>query len=93
MYIVQGQKSLPSNMPRTTIPISSVNDSDINTPTLHLRANNNIIDINVTEDDVKDVLKNLKTGKACGSDNISHQMLKGTAKQRIINNMVINILI
>ena len=59
--------------------ISSVNDSDIDTPTLHLRANTNIIDINVTEDDIKDVLKNKKTGKACGSDNISHQMLKGTA--------------
>ena len=58
--------------------ISSVNDSDIDPPTLPLRANNNLTDINVTEDDAKDVLKNLKTGKACGSDNISHQMLKGT---------------
>ena len=36
--------------------ISSVNDSDIDPQSL--RANNNLIDINVTEDDAKDVLKN-----------------------------------
>jgi hypothetical protein len=33
----------------------------------------------IIEQDIKDTLKSLKIGKACGKDLISHQMLKGTA--------------
>jgi hypothetical protein len=34
---------------------------------------------NITIDEIKDVLLNLKLGKAVGNDKISHNMLKHTA--------------
>ena len=52
----QSEKAKADLLNKYFCSISSVNDSDIDPQSL--RANNNLIDINVTEDDAKDVLKN-----------------------------------
>jgi hypothetical protein len=43
----------------------------------------------INDDDVKDILKSLQTGKASGGDFISHQMLKNTADTVFINNYIV----
>ena len=59
--------------------ISSVDDTDLNTPSVTPRTNSFLSDFIITEQDIKDTLKSLKIGNACCNDIISHQMLKGTA--------------
>ena len=59
--------------------ISSVNDNNREPPDVPLRTNATLSTINITEQDVKDILQILKIGKASGDDGISHQMLKATA--------------
>ncbi|CAC5377480.1 unnamed protein product [Mytilus coruscus] len=56
--------------------ISTSSDDGISPPGLPLRTQH--ID-EITEDEIKDVLKSLKMSKASGENCISHQMLKYTA--------------
>jgi hypothetical protein len=49
------------------------------TPSVTPRTNSFLSEFIITEQDIKDTLKSLNIGKACGNDLISHQMLKGTA--------------
>ncbi|XP_053398508.1 uncharacterized protein LOC128556837 [Mercenaria mercenaria] len=58
--------------------ISTINDNDKNVPVFEKRTNATFSDLEVSSDEICDVLKNLKLGKASGKDTISHQMLRGT---------------
>ena len=59
--------------------ISSVVDNNANPPNIPLRTQESLSNIEISVQDIKDILKTLKLGKASGDDKISHQMLKGTA--------------
>ena len=59
--------------------ISEIIDSDLPTPVFDNRTGRKLDVFNITIDEIKDVLLNLKLGKAVGNDKISHNMLKHTA--------------
>lgn len=59
--------------------ISNINDNGIDPPNFESRTNSIFNHPEITESEVSDVLKILKLGKACGSDLVSHNMLKNTA--------------
>ena len=59
--------------------ISTVDDNNIDPPNIPNRTEATLTHLNIREEDVKDILKSLKIGKASGDDSISHQMLRGTA--------------
>lgn len=60
--------------------ISTIDDSNHDPPDLPLRTDSLLQNIVISEQDIKDILLNLQTGKACGDDIISHEMLKSTAE-------------
>jgi hypothetical protein len=59
-------------------------DSDLPTPVFDKRTGRKPDVFNITIDEIKDVLLNLKLGKAVGNDKISHNMLKHTASTQIL---------
>ena len=59
--------------------VSDIDETGADLPQLIRKSDNTLVDITVTEADVKDVLNNLVINKACGPDMISHKMLKETA--------------
>ena len=59
--------------------ISEIIDSDLPTPVFDNRTGRKLDVFNITIDEIKDVLLNLRLGKAVGNDKISHNMLKHTA--------------
>lgn len=59
--------------------ISNVNDDGIHPPNFENRTDSRFNVPQLTEMEISDILKNLKLGKASGSDMISHNMLKHTA--------------
>ena len=59
--------------------ISEIIDSDLPKPVFDKRTGRKLDVFNITIDEIKDVLLNLKLGKAVGNDKISHNMLKHTA--------------
>ena len=60
--------------------ISSVDDSDTELPYFENRTNTQIANNNISQSEISDILSSLKVNKACGSDGISHRMLKYTCK-------------
>jgi hypothetical protein len=62
--------------------ISEINDSHLPRPVFDKRTGRELDVFNITIDEIKDVLLNLKLGKAVGNDKISHNMLKHTASQQ-----------
>lgn len=60
--------------------ISTLNDSNTEVPAFDSRTDSVFDSLVISQNDVVDVLKNLKIGKASGCDRISHQMLKYTAE-------------
>ncbi|PJE77717.1 hypothetical protein CI610_03355 [invertebrate metagenome] len=59
--------------------ISTINDREVPLPNFNLRTNSFLDSVVVRSDEVCDILKILKLGKASGHDTISHHMLKFTA--------------
>ncbi|CAG2191686.1 unnamed protein product [Mytilus edulis] len=59
--------------------ISTSSDDGVTPPDLPLRTQHSLDIDEITEDEIKDILKSLEIGKASGEDCISHQMLKYTA--------------
>ncbi len=62
------------------VSISSLDDTNTILPDLVLKTNTAISDIDVSEQEITDVLCNLVINKASGPDEISHRMLKETSK-------------
>ena len=60
--------------------ISSIDDTSKQLPEFPDRTEESLENLEVTSDEVYDIIKILKLGKACGADSISHNMLKGTAQ-------------
>jgi hypothetical protein len=58
--------------------ISEIIDSDLPTPVFDNRTGRKLDVFNIAIDEIKDVLLNLKLGKAVGNDKISHNMLRHT---------------
>ncbi|CAC5380557.1 unnamed protein product [Mytilus coruscus] len=56
--------------------ISTSSDDGVSPPDLPLRSQYSLDIDEITEDEIKDVLKSLEIGKGSGEDCISHQMLK-----------------
>ena len=59
--------------------ISDIDTSQATLPPLHLLDNPRMDTINVTERDIQDIIKSLKSSKACGPDSVSHTLLKEDA--------------
>ncbi|CAC5376129.1 unnamed protein product [Mytilus coruscus] len=64
--------------------ISKSSDDGVTPPDLPLRTQHSLDIDEITEDEIKDILKSLEIGKASGEDCISHQMLKYTANSYTI---------
>ena len=64
--------------------ISFVDDTNHVHPSIPSRTDALLSNIYITEHDVKDILQTLKIGKACGDDDITHQMLKSTSETSCI---------
>ena len=58
--------------------ISRVNEDNVLLPDLRMKTNRILNSISITENEVQDIIKTLDINKACGSDSISHRMLKNT---------------
>ena len=58
--------------------ISEINDSHLPRPVFDKRTGRELDVFNITIDEIKDVLLNLKLGKAVGNDKFSHNMFKHT---------------
>ncbi len=56
--------------------ISNLQEKDINLPLLHKQSNSTINSIQLSEDEIKDIIKNIPINKATGPDKISHKLLK-----------------
>ena len=56
--------------------ITEIENYNVLTPDFHDRTGNRIDTLQITSDEVKDILECLQLGKAVGSDLISHCMLK-----------------
>ncbi|CAC5368803.1 unnamed protein product [Mytilus coruscus] len=65
--------------------ISTPSDDGVTPPDLPLRTQHSLDIDEITEDEIKDILKSLEIGKASGEDCISHQMLKYTANSSKAN--------
>lgn len=63
------------------VDVSTLDDNNIGIPDFQSRTNNEISNIEFTENDIIDILTSLKSNKATGMDSnsISHNMLKNTA--------------
>ncbi|PJE78143.1 hypothetical protein CI610_02928 [invertebrate metagenome] len=59
--------------------ITNIDDNNSEVPILEPKTNSSLNSLLVTSNEICDVLKNLKLGKASGEDGISHHMLKYTA--------------
>ena len=62
------------------VDISTLDDTNDDTPPCPSRTHNSIESINVNETEIVDIIKTLNTNKASGLDEISHHMLKNTAQ-------------
>ena len=62
------------------VSISSVNDTGATLPTMPLKTDRLLNNLNVTEQEIQDVISTLNINKACGHDLISHKMLKNTVQ-------------
>ena len=60
--------------------ITDIENSDNPLPDFDKRTDSELDIVHVTTEEIKDILKILKLGKAVGNDNISHHMLKYTAE-------------
>ena len=69
-----------SSKPIYSCSIISISDSNRESPTVFLRTNAILSNIDVNVEDVKDILQTFQIGKACGDDDRSHQMLKATSE-------------
>ena len=58
--------------------ISYINDSNTNPPNFPKRTDSELNSLIITQDEIRDILKILKLGKASGADCISHHLLKNT---------------
>ncbi|PJE78013.1 hypothetical protein CI610_03058 [invertebrate metagenome] len=61
------------------VSISTIDDNNFDVPTVELRTDSTISDIQFETSDITDILKSLNINKAVGNDTISHNMLKNTA--------------
>ncbi|KAK3101919.1 hypothetical protein FSP39_007343 [Pinctada imbricata] len=64
--------------------VSTIDDRDIDVPDVDLKTDRQITNIHITIDDIKDIIKILKLGKANGNDGISHHMLKYTVETVVV---------
>ncbi len=62
------------------VSISTVDASNIALPNFILKTNATIDNINISEQEINDILSNLVINKANGPDEISHHMLKETSR-------------
>ncbi len=60
--------------------ISTIDDSNTNLPDFHSLTDSSIDTIEITQQEISDVLSNLVINKASGPDEISHKMLKETSE-------------
>ena len=60
--------------------ISDLDDTNHEIPIIDKRTDSTFSTLNLTQDEIVDILKILKLGKAVGHDNISHHILKFTAR-------------
>jgi hypothetical protein len=56
--------------------ISKLDEANATLPTIELKTNNNISDINISVQEISDIIQILHPNKASETDSISHQMLK-----------------
>ena len=58
--------------------ISTIPDSNDDLPDFNRRTEHEITDFEITQENIKDIMKSLKINKASGIDSISHHILKNT---------------
>jgi hypothetical protein len=56
--------------------ISNLDEANASLPDIELKTNNNITDLNVSVEEISDIIQILHPNKASGPDVISHKMLK-----------------